>query len=198
MIKQIIGLIVFALVLIFAKHAYAAPDLTDFQKPQTQIEAKKIDRRAKILSEYLKQFDSPLQNQAQDFVELADKYEVDWKLMPAISGVESTFGKFIPGGFNGWGWGVFGNKAIYFSSWKDAIETITKGLKEKYLDKGLTTPYQMNRVYAASPTWGTRVDYFMKQIEEFSFKYDVENPTSINVQTDSKIAGVSGQLASKN
>lgn len=198
MIKQIIGLIVFALFLIFAKNAYATPDNTNSQNSQTQVEAKKIDRRAKILAAYLKQFDSPLQNYAQDFIELADKYGVDWKLVPAIAGVESTFGKRIPGGFNGWGWGVYGTQAIYFSSWKEAIETITKGLKENYIDKGLTDPYAMNRVYAESKTWGTKVDYFMKQIEEFSVKYEAENPTTtVSVEDDLKIAAVSGQVASK-
>lgn len=206
MIKQIIGLIVFALFLIFAKNAYATPDNTDSQNSQTQIEAKKIDRRAKILAAYLKQFDSPLQNHSQDFIEIADKYDVDWKLVPAIAGVESTFGKFIPGGhevkytsYNAWGWGASTpDVAIHFDSWKEAIDTVSKGLKENYIDKGLKDPYAMNRVYAASPTWGTKVDYFMKQIEEFSIKYEAENPTTtVSVEDELKIAAISGQVASK-
>lgn len=195
MIKQIVGLIFFALFLIFAKNAYATPDPVDSQKPQTQVEAKRIERRAKILAQYLKQFDSPLQNHAQDFIDLADKYGIDWKLVPAIAGVESTFGKFIPGGFNGWGWGVYGTQAIYFSSWREAIETITRGLKEKYIDRGLITPAQMNKIYAASPSWGVKVEYFMRQIEEFSAKYEAENPENIEVETSAKIAATSGQLA---
>lgn len=203
MIKQIFGLIAFALFLIFAKNAHASPDAVDSANIQEQVEAKKIDKRAKILSDYLNQFNSPLQNYSQDFIEIADKYGIDWKLVPAISGVESTFGKFIPGGthylntsYNAWGWGASTpDAAIYFKSWKEAIETIAKGLKERYIDKGLLTPFQMNRVYAASPTWGTKVDYFMKEIEDYSSKYKEDVPKIVTVETDAKTAGSSGQLA---
>src|SRR5262249_29143298 len=84
------------------------------------VEAKPVDQRAVILKDYLAQYNSPLENHAQDFVDAADSYGIDWKLVPAISGVESTFGKAIPGGFNGWGWGVYGTQAIYFKSWREA------------------------------------------------------------------------------
>lgn len=132
------------------------------------IEARELDPRAKILKDYLAQYNSPLEHHAQDFIDAADTYNVDWKLVPAIAGVESTFGKRIPGGFNGWGWGIYGNNRIYFNSWRDGIFTVTKGLKEGYIDKGLTTPAAMNRVYAASPTWGQKVNYFINDIEKFS------------------------------
>lgn len=159
------------------------------------IEAKKLDYRAEILSSYLAKYNSPLQYHAQDFIDAADTYKLDWKMMPAIAGVESTFGKFIPGGYNGWGWGVYGTQAIYFTSWRDAIFTISKGLREGYLDKGLNDPYSMNRVYAASPTWGTKVSYFMNDIEKFAGSYETDNLKSTNVGTAPQIAAISGQLA---
>ncbi|MCR4305823.1 MAG: hypothetical protein NUV73_01940 [Candidatus Daviesbacteria bacterium] len=161
------------------------------------IEAKKLDYRAEILSNYLAKYNSPLQYHAQDFIDAADTYQLDWKMMPAIAGVESTFGKFIPGGYNGWGWGVYGTQAIYFTSWRDAIFTISKGLREGYLDKGLTDPYSMNRVYAASPTWGMKVSYFMNDIEKFADSYQAGNQKSAGVGTAPKIAAISGQLAFK-
>ena len=197
MIKQLVGLIAFALILMFAKNAYAVSDIPTSKINQQEVGAKKIDRRAKILSEYLRKFDSPLQNYAQDFVDAADKYEIDWKLVIAISGVESTFGKFIPGGYNGWGWGVYGTQTIYFASWKDAINTVSQGLKEKYIDKGLRDPYAMNAIYAESKTWGSKVDHFLKDIQLFADKYDTENPSKLEVKTDSQIAAVSGQIASQ-
>lgn len=161
------------------------------------IEAKKLDYRAEILSNYLAKYNSPLQYHAQDFIDAADTYQLDWKMMPAIAGVESTFGKFIPGGYNGWGWGVYGTQAIYFTSWRDAIFTISKGLREGYLDKGLSDPYSMNRVYAASPTWGMKVSYFMNDIEQFAGDYQTNNQKSDGVGTAPKIAAISGQLAFK-
>ena len=67
--------------------------------------AKAPDSRVKILEEFLGQYNSPLVPFATDFVEIADKYNLDWKLVIAISGVESTFGREVPyQSFNGWGW----------------------------------------------------------------------------------------------
>lgn len=130
-----------------------------------------MDERAKILQEYLFRYNSPLRNHTQDFVEAADLYSLDWKLVAAISGVESTFGKAIPGGYNAWGWGVYGTQAIYFKSWRDGIYTVSAGLRQNYLDKGLTNPYEINRIYAASPTWGSHVSYFLQDIENFEKDY---------------------------
>lgn len=143
------------------------------------IESKEIDPRADILKSYLAKYNSPLQNNSQDFIDAADEYGVDWKLVPAIAGVESTFGQFTPGGFNGWGWGVYGDNRIYFQSWRHAIFTITKGLKEGYIDRGLITPAAMNKKYASSPTWGTKVSYFINDIEKFQK----------NVPSDRKVTG---------
>lgn len=148
-----------------------------------EIEAKPIDKRAQILKSYLAKHNSPLENSAQDFIDAADKHGLDWKLVVSISGVESTFGKRIPGGhdplytsYNGWGWGVYGDNVLKFKSWKEAINTISKGLKENYVDKGYTEPLIMNKKYAASQTWGVKVMYFMNEIQKFadSQPYDVE------------------------
>lgn len=139
--------------------------------PQQQIIAKKLDKKAEILSAYLGKFNSPLQYHSQDFIDAADKYQLDWKLVPAIAGVESTFGKNIPGGFNGWGWGVYGTQAIYFKSWKDGIFTVSEGLRKGYLDRGLTDPYTINKVYATSPFWGRNVTYFLNDLDKFEKDY---------------------------
>lgn len=146
-------------------------------EPAAQIEVKSLDGEAKVLSNYLAKYNSPLQYHAQDFIDAAKEYDLDWRLVAAISGVESTFGKQIPGGYNAWGWGVYGTQAIYFDSWKDGIYTVSKGLRENYLNKGLTDPYQINRIYAASPRWGSKVSFFMKDLDNFS-----------------KVAALSGQL----
>lgn len=173
-----------------------------------QIESKVLDNRAKVLQAYLSKFSSPLQFHAQDFIEAADTYDLDWKLVPAIAGVESTFGKAIPGGveqsstsYNAWGWGVYGTQAIYFKSWREGIFTVSEGLRSNYLNKGLVDPYSINKVYASSPTWGSKVTYFLKDLDGFNTKYlyiknnytklafevdseeKVEYPTSLNLTT---------------
>ena len=161
-----------------------------------EIEAKPIDKRAVILKDYLAKHNSPLENSAQDFIDAADKYQLDWKLVVSISGVESTFGKRIPGGhdplytsYNGWGWGVYGNNVKKFASWREAIFTISKGLKENYVDKGYTEPLIMNKKYAASQTWGIKVVYFMSEIEKFAQGY----PVDVEIE-QLEIAGISNGL----
>lgn len=159
-----------------------------------QVEAKKLDGKAEILAAYLAEFDSPLQYHAQDFIDAAESFQLDWKMLPAIAGVESTFGKHIPGGYNGWGWGVYGTQAIYFNSWREAIFTIAKGLRENYLNKGLNDPYSINRVYATSPFWGGKVSYFMQDLEGFASDFEADKVQANQVGTTPKIAATSGQL----
>ena len=128
------------------------------------------DNRVKILREFLESYNSPLAPFAGTFVETADIYNLDWRLVTAISGVESTFGQQIPANsYNGWGWGIYGNNVTYFSSWEDGIQTISKGLREKYMDMaGTDNIYAVGSSYAASPTWAVRVEFFMNRISDFS------------------------------
>jgi hypothetical protein len=124
------------------------------------------DIRVEKLQAFLARYDSPLTPFAQDFVGLADKYQIDWRLVPAITGVESTFGKQIPyNSYNAYGW-ANGNYA--FKSWEDSIIIVTKTLKEKYYNHGLDNPYKIGPVYAPpSKTWAGKVNFFMEKIEDF-------------------------------
>lgn len=171
-----------------------------------EIDARPIDRRAQILKDYLQKHNSPLVDSAQDFIDAADKYELDWRLVVSISGVESTFGKRIPGGhdplytsYNGWGWGVYGDNSLGFKSWRDAIYTISEGLKTNYVDKGYTEPLIMNKKYASSQTWGVRVVYFMNEIEKFAEGYPIdvqlEELEIANLNTLPETKGLSTSLA---
>lgn len=191
--KRFLGFGFLIILLLLSSNLVLAENVVE--KPQ-EVESKKLGKEAKILSAYLAQFDSPLQYHAQDFIDAAKTYNLDWKLVSAIAGVESTFGKQIPGGYNAWGWGVYGNQAIYFDSWKDGIFTVSKGLRENYLDKGLTDPYSINRVYAESRTWGSNVAYFMQDLEKFAQDNEAKNQP-FKIDGNEKIAAVSGQLETK-
>jgi hypothetical protein len=131
-----------------------------------------LDSRVKILSNFFKQYDSPLAPFATDFVQMADKYNLDWKLVAAISGVESTFGKEIPSNsYNAWGWGVYGDNVIRFKSWQDGIDTISQGLRERYMNQwGGEDIYQIGAIYASSSAWPGHVEYYMNQIQDFALR----------------------------
>lgn len=167
-----IFILIFLSILIMTKTSnvyaqeFAAGSSAALLKPLAE---KASDSRAKILKNFLEQYNSPLVPFAQDFAAIADKYDIDWKLVVAISGVESTFGQQIPNeSFNGWGWGIYGDNIIRFSSWSEGIETVSQGLRTNYINKlGTNDVYEIGRLYAASPTWAQRVDYFMRKIDEF-------------------------------
>lgn len=130
----------------------------------TQSKVKSREEKVAILQSYLQKYNSPMVDNAQDFVDAAEQYELDWRLVASIAGVESTYGKHIlPGSYNPFGWG---GGRIHFDSWRDAIYTVSKGISEKYVKDGLDTPYKMQTRYAPpSTTWGGKVDFFMQKID---------------------------------
>jgi hypothetical protein len=133
--------------------------------------------RAKILKSFLEKYSSPLASYANAFVKNADDYRLDWRLVAAISGVESSFGKHIPyNSYNGWGWGVYGNNVIYFSSWEEGIETVSEGLRINYINKWRAeNVYEIGGIYAADPRWASNVNYFVEKISELQYQKQIEN-----------------------
>ena len=136
------------------------------------IEPKTLDNRAEVLKNFLMGYHSPLAPYASDFVKSADKYNLDWRLVASIAGLESTFGKHVPASsYNGWGWGIYGNNVTRFNSWEDGIETISKGLRERYLGENPeSNPYIIGPTYAASPSWAQRVTFFMNRMEAYRIR----------------------------
>lgn len=130
----------------------------------------KIDYRVVILKKYLEGHKSPLANHAKTFILMADKYDLDWRLVPAISGVESTFGKKIPyNSFNAYGWA---NGTYRFNSWDESIEVVSKALREKYIDRGATTIDTIAIRYAPpSKTWAWKVKWFMNEINSLPLEF---------------------------
>lgn len=123
------------------------------------------DLRVFKVAKYLKNQDSPLVNFAPTFVAEADKNQLDYRLLVAISGVESTFGKFyLTDTFNAYGWG---GGLIKFSSWPESITSVSSALKMHYIDKGAKDIYAIGRIYCPpnSANWSSKVQYFMDKID---------------------------------
>lgn len=121
------------------------------------------DLRVVALEKVFKKYNSPLEPYASDFVKTADKYNVDWKLLPAISGLESSFGVYqMAGSYNSYGWG---GGRIYFPSWESGIDTVISGLKTNYIGDNSYSPYTIGPTYSESPTWAPRVERFMDEID---------------------------------
>ena len=52
-----------------------------------------------------------------------------------------------------------------FPTWADAIQTVGKGLRYDYIDRGADTIDAIGAKYAASPTWSVRVERFIREFE---------------------------------
>lgn len=157
-------IVIFFLAFLFnVNSAYAAQEAAS----SAGLNQNKTDERIKKLTGFLKAYNSPLKSYAAVFIQNADKYNLDWKLIPAITGVESTFGKFIPyDSYNAYGWA---NGKYTFNSWEESIEVVSKALKQNYIDKGLNTIEKISPVYCPpNPTWGWKVKYFMEKLENFT------------------------------
>jgi len=131
------------------------------------------DGRAAIIQQYLARHRSPLAPYAQKIVDEAEKWGLDWRLTTAICMQESNCGKKIPtGSHNAWGWGITSRSTVNFETWEKAIETVSKGLKTDYVDRGLVTPEQIMTRYcplsiAKGGSWARAVEYFMWELENF-------------------------------
>lgn len=166
----IIGL--YLMLVIFASSSLAAENIGEASANLVRNESA-VDGRVRRLENLLEEYNSPLKPYAQNFVQAADKYSLDWRLVAAISGVESTFGKRIPkNSYNAWGFGVPTGKqnGLAFKNWEEGIETVSSALKEKYIDRGADTLYKMGRIYAPfSNSWAFKVASFMEKVENSTF-----------------------------
>jgi hypothetical protein len=130
-----------------------------------------VDRRVGKLRAFLKNYDSPLAKDAHVFVREADRHDLDWRLVVAIAGAESTFGKHIPqGSYNAWGWGIptGAQSGLGFKNWEQGIATVSEGLAKNYYGKGAKTLYEVGWIYAANGiSWGNSVGFFLDKIDEF-------------------------------
>jgi hypothetical protein len=143
---------------------------TEQEKSKTEIltEFKTEDIRVANLKYFFRRYESVLYDKSEFIVKMADQYKLDYRLIPAIAMQESGLCKNIyEGSHNCWGWGIYGNKVTRFDSYEEAIETISRGLKKNYIDKGLTTPEDIMRKYTPPSTgsWAFGVNFFLKIIE---------------------------------
>lgn len=126
------------------------------------------DGRVDSVRNFLNKYHSELADYAEIIVNTADRYKVDYKLLPAIAMQESTGCKAIPyGSHNCWGFGIYGTTVTKFDSYADAIETVTKAMGEHYVKKGLDTPNSIMPIYTppSKGSWSRGVTFFTSQMQ---------------------------------
>lgn len=126
------------------------------------------DARIEIVRQFFAKYKSPLEPYAQNIIEDADKYGLDYRLLPAIAMQESNLcQKIITDSYNCWGFGIYGKKVTRFESYPEAIDTVSKTLAINYIAGGLNTPEEIMKKYTPSNngSWAYSVNYFMNLLQ---------------------------------
>jgi hypothetical protein len=125
------------------------------------------DVRVTTIKDFLQKYKSDLLPYAQEIVSAADKYDLDYRLVPAIAMQESGGCKKAPrDSYNCWGFAIYGKRVTNFDNYKQAIDTVTKTLAVEYKAKGLKTPEEIMTKYTPSNNgaWAKAINYFMDQL----------------------------------
>ncbi len=119
-------------------------------------------RLGKVLA-FLEENNSPLTPYASTIIADADKYGIDYRLLPAIAMQETTLCKTeIAGTNNCWGYGIYNHKITSFLSYEDAIDTISRYFAKKKAN-GIDTLDAIGNIYNPSNHngWKENVSSFM-------------------------------------
>ncbi len=117
------------------------------------------DARLDTLRGFFERAGCPAREYSQAFLDAADDYRLDWRLLPSISFVESTGGKTAPNN-NIFGWD---NGRSRFSSPTAAIWGVAYqlGQSKLYRDRSLN---QLLAIYNPNPGYAAKVIGIMRQI----------------------------------
>ena len=125
------------------------------------------DARAQKLDAVFKMYDCPLEGLGQTFVDEADKNNIPWWLVAAVSFKESSCGKYTPTvngkeTYNAWGWGVYGTSISGFDNWVRGIETVSQYFSQKFYQNGITNVCDIMKIYTppSNGSWCTDVNNF--------------------------------------
>ena len=142
-------------------------DATPSDQNLINIQVNSSDIRVEKLYYFFSLYNSPLKNYVQQLITDADKYGLDYRFLPAIAMQESGgCAKIIANSYNCWGWGITKTKTTKFSSFSEAIYSISRQFAHNYYDRGLNTPESVANIYnpATPQAWASHVEYFMNQI----------------------------------
>lgn len=143
-------------------------ELDSVQGIQTSLEVG--DARPVIVANFLRRYKSPMEphdEYGKLLVEIADRYEIDFRLLPAIAMQESGLCKAIPeNSYNCLGFGIHSRGTLRFESYEAAFDRAARELKKNYIDQGRTTPEQIMKKYTPSSngSWAVSVSQWMAEM----------------------------------
>jgi hypothetical protein len=161
------ALLIYFLLLVFVgkkgepeKVVSCAKEPEVFMSTEETKEKQENEQKIERIRNHFEERDSELADYAEDFVSVANKYGIDYRLLPAIATYESDAGNSNFKPYNPFGWG---NKG--FGSYSEAIEVVGKGLAGYYA-KGLDTVAEIAPVYCPpnSKNWEKNIKSIMSNL----------------------------------
>lgn len=96
------------------------------------------------------------------------RYGVHPGFVAAVAAVETSYGAAMCLPFNAWGISSCGRawRAPTFRSWRDGIRYASRFLAERWLRRGVSSPWAIGRTYCppCGDRWGDRVAWFMRRL----------------------------------
>ncbi len=137
----------------------AAPFTTSVQQYRAQPTVDQNDPRLSRLTKFFADRDCPLRDSAKDFLLAADQNELDWRLLPSISFIESSGGKDYRNN-NVFGWDSCKER---FPSVRAGIHYVAAqlGRSNRYKGKNVDRKLQL---YNPLPEYSQRVKAVMRAI----------------------------------
>lgn len=123
------------------------------------------DDRVTKMRLVLERYHSPMAGLETELIQAAESRGLDWTLMAAIAGTESSFGKRMPYAcLNPYGWGIYGDHKLCFASFVEAANAVATGLSTRYNTTSLET---IARTYNQVSTegWIRHTRFFMNKIK---------------------------------
>ena len=115
-------------------------------------------QKVRKVEEFYARWNAPLGAHADYIVQVSEELGLDYRLIPAISIVESSGGQHCFRSYNAWGWGKSG-----FTSFEQGIYTVGNGLANGY---HTSNPYAIAPRYnpVTPDSWANKVSSLMSQI----------------------------------
>lgn len=132
------------------------------------------DSRSQKINSIYQKYNCPLEGLGEILVYEADKNDIPWWIVAAISFQESSCGKNTPKvdgfeSYNAWGWAVYGNQVFTFNNWVRGVEKVSKYLSERFYSRGITDPCDIMKTYTppSKGSWCEGVKHFSDMIVEY-------------------------------
>ena len=137
----------------------AMPAAVSIQQPCARTHAEPADPRLVLLRQYFEDRNCPLRDSAADFLTAADQNELDWRLLPSISMIESSGGKDYRNN-NVFGWDSCRES---FPSVQAGIHFVASKLAKSKLYKGKDVDQKLS-TYNPQPDYLHRVKAVMRAL----------------------------------